>query len=143
MDAPSGEYRFTKLENVIFGPGTVRSLGRELERRGLKQALVITGKTLGSSKLLKKVLDAAEGKVAATFAGAHQHVPSETVKAASAEQARINADSLSSFGCSSPIDTAKAVAMGGIGGGRGLGQVGRPTTPSAGGYPPFGRVTDG
>src|SRR6266851_5441210 len=142
MDAPNGQYRFTKLESVVFGPGAVRSLGRELERRGLKRALVITGKTLGSSKLLKKVLDAAEGKVAATFAGSRQHVPSETVKTASAEAARIDADSLISFGGGSPIDTAKAVAMAEIERGRELLQIAIPTTLSAGEYTPFGGVTD-
>ena len=46
MQAPEGEFRFTRLENVAYGPGKLMAIGRELDRRGLKRALVITGKTL-------------------------------------------------------------------------------------------------
>ena len=41
-----------------FGPGKVASLANELDRRGLKRALVVTGKTLGGSALLDKVTSA-------------------------------------------------------------------------------------
>ena len=47
MSAPVGEFFFTKLEKVIFGPGKIDALGKELERRGLARAVVVTGKTLG------------------------------------------------------------------------------------------------
>ena len=50
MQAPEGEFRLTKLENVLYGPGKVTALGRELDRRGLQRALVITGKTLGQPR---------------------------------------------------------------------------------------------
>jgi len=52
MDKTSGEYHFTQLDTVIFGAGKVEALGRELSRRGSKRALIVTGKTLGRSKLL-------------------------------------------------------------------------------------------
>ena len=55
MDETAGEYHFTRLETVVFGVGKVESLGRELSRRGAKRALIVTGKTLGHSKLLDKV----------------------------------------------------------------------------------------
>ena len=40
---------------VLFGVGKVEVLGRELSRRGAKRTLIVTGKTLGQSKLLDQV----------------------------------------------------------------------------------------
>src|SRR6266850_1408516 len=79
MDKTSGEYHFTLLDTVVFGAGKVEALGRELSRRGAKRALIVTGKTLGRSKLLDKVKAAAGPGLAGVFAGAAQHVPSKTV----------------------------------------------------------------
>ena len=55
MDPVAGEFNFTRLEKVTFGPGKAAGLGHELERRGLNRALIVTGKTLGRSKLLDQV----------------------------------------------------------------------------------------
>src|SRR5271154_4963466 len=121
MDKTSGEYQFTRLETVVFGVGKVESLGRELSRRGAKRALIVTGKTLGRSKLLDKVKSAAGEALAGVFAGAAQHVPSQTVTDLVAQARRVDADAMVSFGGCSPIDTVKNAAwqlMGGRGGGR-------------------------
>ena len=61
IDTPVGEFVFTQLQKVIFGPGKVDALGKDLERRKLNRAVVVTGKTLGKSKLLDRVT-AALGK---------------------------------------------------------------------------------
>ena len=79
LNKTAGEYHFTRLETVVFGAGKAESLGRELARRGAKRALIVTGKTLGRSKLLDKVRDAAGPAFAGVFTGAAQHVPSHTV----------------------------------------------------------------
>ena len=55
MEAPVGQFVFPPLERVFFGPGSVARLGEELDRRGRKRALVVTGKTLGGSNLLGNV----------------------------------------------------------------------------------------
>lgn len=163
MDAPSGEFNFTRLERVIFGPGKVEMLGRELERRGLSRAVVVTGKTLGRSKLLDKVNGALGSRCAAVFKGSQQHVPLSTVRALTEEIRRVNADCLVSFGGGSPIDTAK-VAASTILTGRDpessarhldfsgaaattdpkldLVEIAVPTTLSAGEYTPAGGVTN-
>src|SRR5258708_1002118 len=59
LNKTSGEYHFTRLETVVFGVGKVDALGSELSRRGAERALIVTGKTLGRSKLLEKVKSAA------------------------------------------------------------------------------------
>jgi alcohol dehydrogenase len=158
MNKTSGVYHFTRLETVIFGNGQVEALGRELSRRGAKRALIVTGKTLGRSKLLDKVRSAAGSALAGVFTGAAQHVPSQTVTELVAEARRVDADAMVSFGGGSPIDTVKNAAwqlMGGRGGSRvidfadgpatGSGEIlhiAIPTTLSAGEFTPAGGVTD-
>ena len=160
MNKTSGEYHFTRLETVVFGVGKVDALGSELSRRGAKRALIVTGKTLGRSKLLDKVKSAAGSALAGVFAGAAQHVPSQTVTELVAEARRVNADAMVSFGGGSPIDTVKNAAwqlMGGrrgsriidfadaakdAGGGGAILHIAIPTTLSAGEFTPAGGVTD-
>jgi alcohol dehydrogenase len=160
LNKTSGEYHFTRLETVVFGVGKVDALGSELSRRGAKRALIVTGKTLGRSKLLDKVKSAAGSALAGVFAGAAQHVPSQTVTELVAEARRVNADAMVSFGGGSPIDTVKNAAwqlMGGrsgsriidfadaakdAGGGGAILHIAIPTTLSAGEFTPAGGVTD-
>jgi alcohol dehydrogenase len=164
MDPVVGEFNFTRLEKVVFGPGKVAGLSRELERRGLKRALIVTGKTLGRSALLDKVTSAAGARLAGVFKGASQHVPSATVGALVEEYRRSGADCMVSFGGGSPIDTVKVAAKrilegsrpGGAdahtidfesatastGDGPDLIHIALPTTLSAGEYTPVGGVTD-
>ncbi len=143
MDKTTGEYDFTRLEKVVFGVGKVEALGRELSRRGAKRALIVTGKTLGQSKLLGRVKSAAGNALAGVFTGAAQHVPSQTVTELVAEARRVGADAMVSFGGGSPIDTVKNAAwqlMGGRGGE--ILHIAIPTTLSAGEFTPGGGVTD-
>ena len=59
MDALDYDFNLSKLERVMSGAGKVAALGHELERRGLKRTIVVTGKTLSGSALLEKVTGAA------------------------------------------------------------------------------------
>ena len=145
MNPTSGVYRFTRLESVIFGAGSVASLATELQRRRVSRALIVTGASLSRSKLLDRVKQAAGAALGGVFTGAAQHVPSKTVDALVEEARRIGADGLISFGGGSPIDTAKVAAM------RLLREqpadsrmphIAVPTTLSAGEFTPFGGVTD-
>ncbi len=163
MGAPTGEFNFTRLERVIFGPGKVAMLANEMERRELKRAVVVTGKTLGSSSLLGKVTSALGSRCMAVYKGAQQHVPLKTVRELIDEMKRNDADCLVSFGGGSPIDTAKVAAASILTGreagagahhidfgsssarvdaGRDLVEIAIPTTLSAGEYTPAGGVTN-
>ncbi len=141
MNKTAGEYHFTRLETVVFGVGKVESLGRELARRGAKRALIVTGKTLGRSKLLDTVKNAAGPAIAGVFTGAAQHVPSHTVAELVAEARRVGADAMVSFGGGSPIDTVKNAAWQ-LMGSREILHIAMPTTLSAGEFKPGGGVTD-
>ena len=162
--APQGEFAFTRLEKVVFGPGKLAELGQELARRGLQRAVVVTGKSLGASPLLARVTAAMDGRCAGVFTGAAQHAPTKTVRELTGELLRLDADAMVSFGGGSPIDTAKVAAasvMNGrdmtleagelrldkafaatAGGGRELVHIALPTTLSAGEYTPGGGATD-
>ena len=162
MDAPVGEFNFTRLERVIFGPGKVESVSREADRRGLKRVIVVTGKTLGRSKLLDRVTGALGSRCAAVFKNSQQHVPLHTVRELAAEIKRVDADCLVAFGGGSPIDTIKVAIASAMSGkdpadsARTLDfsaaaqndsvqfpiQIAIPTTLSAGEYTPAGGTTD-
>jgi alcohol dehydrogenase class IV len=158
MDAPVGEFNLSRLERVISGPGKIDALGNELERRGLERAVVVTGKTLGSSPLLAKVTGALGSRCAAVFTRVRQHVPLSAVRELLAEIERANADCLISFGGGSPIDCCKVAAYVVITGrepiparatpgaapraGREIVHLAVPTTLSAGEYTQVAGVTD-
>jgi alcohol dehydrogenase class IV len=141
MKAPNAEFTLSKLERVISGPGKIAMLGEELERRGLQRAIVVTGKSLGNSPLLAQVTGAIGSRCAAVFKGARQHVPRSVVGELEAEIARVDADSLISFGGGSPIDTCKVASFAFLTS-RDLIHIAIPTTLSAGEYTHAGGVTD-
>jgi maleylacetate reductase len=159
MEAPDGEFRFTMLESVLYGPGKIVALGRELDRRELSRALIITGKTLGASPLLERVKRALDHRLAGVFSGVQQHVPSRNVVEAVELATKLNADCLVGFGGSSPTDAAKLVTIAMLTGttevapidfarrqtrvtGPELPNFAIPTTLSAGEFTPGAGVTD-
>ena len=144
MSSTAADFYFNnRLEAVLYGEGKVASLGRELERRGARRGLIVTGKTLGRSRLLDQVKQACAGVLAGVFTGTAQHVPSKTVAALADEARRLEADALISFGGGSPNDCAKAAMMNVIkSGGREMLLIAIPTTLSAGEFTPAGGITD-
>ncbi len=135
------DFNLSKLERVMSGPGKVMRLGEELERRALRRAIVVTGKSLGGSTLLEKVTGAAGARCVATFQRARQHVPRSSVDELEALIERENADSLIGFGGGSPIDSCK-VASHRFLEGREIIQIAVPTTLSAAEYTHGGGVTN-
>jgi alcohol dehydrogenase class IV len=154
-----GEFNFTRLETVFYGPGKVAMLARELSRRNAKRALIVTGKSLGQSKLLNRVKEAAGSALVGVFAETSQHVPSKTVAALVMEARRLKADSFITFGGGTPNDTAKGAANVLLGGkphgaiefssasapaadpGADFPEIAIPTTLSAGEFTPFAGMT--
>lgn len=141
MEAPSADFVLTKLERVISGPGKIAALGEELGRRGLRRALIVTGKTLGGSPLLERITRAAGASCVGVFTGVQQHVPRSSVRQLQAETERADADCLVSFGGGSPIDTCKAASHALLDS-RELVHIAVPTTLSAGEYTHAAGITD-
>jgi alcohol dehydrogenase class IV len=139
LEPPVGEFNLTRLERVIYGPGKVAALKDEMEKRGLKRAIVVT--TLGGFPILDQVTGALGPLCASVFTGVIQHVPRSTVDALQKEIERADADSLVSFGGGSPIDTCKVAIYGSLPA-RELVHIAIPTTLSAAEYTHAGGVTD-
>ena len=163
MEAPAGEFNLSRLERVISGPGKIDALASELDRRDLKRAIVVTGKTLGKSSLLAEVTGALGARCAGVFTDVRQHVPISGVRELLAEVERLNADCLVSFGGGSPIDCSKVAAYAVLNGrdplaaalspgsaptaaeaarARDITHIAVPTTISAGEYTQVAGVTD-
>ena len=141
MEPLNTEFNLSRLERVISGPGKIAALGEEIERCGLKRVVVVTGKTLGGSPLLERLIREIGLRLAGVFRGVRQHVPRSAVNELQAEIERANADCLVSFGGGSPIDTCK-VASHTFLGSRELVHIAIPTTLSAGEYTHAAGVTD-
>jgi len=139
--APTGEFNLSRLERVIYGPGKIKALHDEMERRGLKRAVVVTTDLVAALPIIHDVTGALGSHCAAVFAGIVQHVPRGTVNDLQKEIERVDADCLVSLGGGSPIDSAK-VAMYGLLDTRELIHIAVPTTLSAAEYTHAGGVTD-
>src|SRR5579862_6961413 len=141
FQAPTGEFNLSRLERVIYGPGKIAALKDEMERRGLKRAVVVTTDVVAALPPLKSVTDALGPQCASVFAGIVQHVPRGTVNELEKEIERVDADSLVSLGGGSPIDSTK-VAIYGLLEKRELVHIAVPTTLPAAEYTHAGGVTD-
>jgi alcohol dehydrogenase len=139
--APAGEFNLSRLERVIYGPGKIAALKDEMERRGLKRAVVVTTDVVAKLPILQEVTGALGARLASVFSGIIQHVPRGTVNDLEKEIERVDADSLVSLGGGSPIDSSK-VAIYGLLETRELVHIAVPTTLSAAEYTHAGGVTD-
>jgi len=141
VQAPTGEFNLSRLERVIYGPGKIAALKDEMERRGLKRAVVVTTDVVAKLPILNDVTTALGSRCASVFMGIVQHVPRGTVNDLEREIERVDADSLVSLGGGSPIDSSK-VAIYGLLDRRELIHIAVPTTLSAAEYTHAGGVTD-
>ena len=141
FQAPTGEFNLSRLERVIYGPGKIAALKDEMERRGLKRAVVVTTDVVAKLPILSEVTGALGSRCASVFMGIIQHVPRGTVNELQKEIERVDADCLVSLGGGSPIDSSK-VAIYGLLDRRELVHIAVPTTLSAAEYTHAGGVTD-
>src|ERR1700722_12179908 len=139
--APTGEFNLSRLERVIYGPGKIKALHDEMERRGVKRAGEENTDLGAAVPIFPHVAGALGSHCASVFAGIVQHVPRGTVNDLQKEIERVDADSLVSLGGGSPIDSTK-VAIYGLLDKRELVHIAVPTTLSAAEYTHAGGVTD-
>jgi maleylacetate reductase len=101
---------------VVFGDGCRRRLAEEVDRLGVRRALVIASPRLGA-----EVAALLGARAAVALGGGVMHVPVEIAASASATAAEAGADGIVAVGGGSAIGLAKAIARG-----RGLPDGGRP-----------------
>lgn len=142
MTAFAGQFDLPRLDRVVSGARALDSLAGELDRLGARRVVVVTGRTLGASRSLDRVTAPLEGRRAAVFTGARQHVPASSVAELVQLMRESRADCLVSFGGGSPIDTAKLAVHAGLASGDGVPHVAIPTTLSAGEFTSVAGITD-
>jgi alcohol dehydrogenase class IV len=92
---------------VVFGAGSIRSLGAEVERLGARRVLLIS--TPGRAQMVRGL---AQGlAVAGVFDRAVMHTPLAVVEAAREEARKVNADCCVTVGGGSTIGFGKAIAL--------------------------------
>jgi len=145
----SFEFQFPRLERVTSGVNVIDFLAEEIDRRRLTRVVVVTGRTLGASRLLTRITDPLGTCCVLVFTGARQHVPSNTVAELTEAIKEHRADCVVSFGGGSPIDTVKAAIhtlliadAGGHAADEGPVHIAVPTTLSAGEFTAVLGITD-
>ena len=94
---------------VVFGPGSLVHLEREIDLLGAKRALVLS--TPGQAHLAEMVAARLGPRTAGVFARAVMHVPIETAQEAREEARRLQADCAIAIGGGSTTGLGKAIAM--------------------------------
>jgi maleylacetate reductase len=94
---------------VVFGPGSFDRLREEVERLGVRCALLLC--TPGRRQLAADAEDKLGSLAAGVYAQAVMHVPTDTVRKAVVEAQRVKADCTVAVGGGSTIGLAKAIAL--------------------------------
>lgn len=140
---PSGEYVFSAIEKVSFGPGSVEQLPDELDRLMVKRALLVTTGSVVATPLAERVAGLVGDRLAGRFSDVHQHTPAGDVVALARAAESIRADLLLSLGGGSVIDAVKAAILAlARDTGNFLPHIALPTTLSAAEFSDFFGVTE-
>ncbi|SPC18392.1 Maleylacetate reductase [Cupriavidus taiwanensis] len=94
---------------VIFGAGALPQLAVELERMGLRRALVLS--TENQRAEATRAADLLGSRCAGIHAGAVMHVPVEVAREATAKALALDADCMVAIGGGSTTGLAKAIAL--------------------------------
>jgi maleylacetate reductase len=121
---------------VVFAGGSFDRLAEEVERLGLKRAMVLS--TPGQRRLAEEAAKRLGVATAGIHAEAVMHVPVETARLARETARRLAADCLVAVGGGSTVGLAKAVALD-----TGLPIIAVPTTYSGSEMTPIYGLTDG
>src|SRR3990172_7045638 len=107
-----GEFSFSPIPLVVFGPGSVQRVREKVEELGGTRALVVTGRTLATkTDLVERVKSALGDRCAGIFSGAVEHAPRECVLEGARMAKEVRADVLVSVGGSSPSDVANGINL--------------------------------
>lgn len=99
----------TRAQRVVFGAGTIRQVGEEIDTLGASSTLVLS--TPEQRPLAERVVDLLGARAIGIFDRAVMHVPVETARAACAMAFELGADSVVAIGGGSTTGLAKAIAL--------------------------------
>ncbi len=109
---PTGSFTSPQVKRVHYGEGCLSALPAAVDELGGTRAFIITGNSLmQQGTILGQIQELLGDRFAGVFADTRQHVPRDTVLAATRAAQSADADLLISFGGGTPNDTAKLVAL--------------------------------
>ena len=109
---PTGSFTSPQVKRVHYGEGCLSALPAAVDELGGTRAFIITGNSLmQQGTILGQIQELLGDRCAGVFADTRQHVPRDTVLAATRAAQSADADLLISFGGGTPNDTAKLVAL--------------------------------
>lgn len=138
MDLPDWvvDFRHSAGGRVVFGPGTIDSLGVEVRRLGATKALIVTDPGLARTGFVERALSAlgGQGVEGAVFAEVHENPTTDDVDRCAAFAAEQAIEVIVGLGGGSSLDTAKGCNFIFSNGGRmhdywGVGKATKPMLP--------------
>ncbi|MGQ9696354.1 MAG: iron-containing alcohol dehydrogenase [Thermodesulfobacteriota bacterium] len=104
-------FNFYLPTKIIFGEGALKEITKEMDRLNMRQALVVTDKTLRDSPMIKDLIRHLGARMAGLYAEAIPDSSIPIVNKGAEIFAEIGADALISLGGGSTMDTAKALGI--------------------------------
>ena len=105
-------FEMPRIERVIEGVGALGQIPAELERRGLKRALLLTGKTLGASSQFTELVNSLGDRAAGVHNNVEAHNPVKRLAELVQLAESVSADVVIGIGGGSAIDAAKLTSLG-------------------------------
>ena len=103
-------WRFYQPVDVRFGEGEIRQIGRYMDERGLKKALMVADAFLVESGMAGKVKDYSGGKIVDVSSDVEPNPTLKNVADVAEKVKKAGADCIIAFGGGSAMDCAKAAA---------------------------------
>ena len=105
-------FSFALPTKIVFGPGCLSTLPKELKVRNLTRPLIVTDKGIAAAGILDKALALLGGNLAChVFDGVESNPKDVNVSEGAKAYGSFGADSIIAIGGGSPIDCAKAIGV--------------------------------
>lgn len=101
-----------RIERVIEGGGAIQQIPAELERRGLKRALLIAGKSISATQQFDDLVSALGARAVAVYSRVEAHNPVKRLAELVQIAQNAHADVVIGIGGGSAVDAAKLTALG-------------------------------
>ncbi|QEC50667.1 iron-containing alcohol dehydrogenase [Baekduia soli] len=105
-------FEMPRTRRVIQGSGATASLAGELDERGLKRAMLVTGRSVSAGEGFAALVESLGDRVVDVYNKVEAHNPVQRVVELIEQARKADADVFVAVGGGSPVDAAKLAALG-------------------------------